>query len=387
MANQDEKAQIRAQLETLARQVSDDWRQQLRTLRTALDLQISSIEGIFDDTDNSTTIDAAVERVSDAVADRAKQARKQAEASAAQTLAAIEVELKARLSTETAANIMLRTALDEAKKEQKKLTTAIDTAQAKMLALQTQVKTAQREAEANSVALTAAQHQVQELTSERAALLQQVKALTAGKAAADAQWRQLEGVSQKLSSALSQMVREREPGSASVAEVLAETAQAVQAASAPAPPPVARPATPLKAVRTSAPAGPVPVPAPAAPKKPLSFSEKARDAKRIRIRRGIDVVVDAIPGELVDLSLGGAQALLRQAVKPNQLVRMVVPTATGQLICKGRVVWVTYEQPGTSLSLYRTGVKFSDADPSAVETFMADFCEKPSPLRQSSGDA
>ena len=380
MANQDEKAQIRAQLETLARQVSDDWRQHLSSLRTAFDLQISSIEGAFDDTDNSATIDAAVQRVSEAVADRAKQARKQAEASAAQALAAIEVELKARLSTETAANIMLRTALDEAKKEQKKLTTAIDTAQAKMLTLQTQLKTAQREAEASSVALNSAQHQVQELTSERAALLQQVKTLSAGKAAADAQWRQLEGVSQKLSSALSQMVREREPGSASVDELLRQTA--------PAPAPaIAKPA-PLKAVRTvPAPASPTPAPPPATPKKPLQFSDKARDAKRIRIRRGIDVIVDAIPGELVDLSLGGAQALLRQAVKPNQLVRMVVPTASGQLICKGRVVWVTYEQPGTSQSVYRTGVKFSDADPAAVEVFMHDFCEKPSLQRQSSGDA
>ncbi len=157
------------------------------------------------------------------------------------------------------------------------------------------------------------------------------------------------------------MVREREPGAPSVEEALARPV--------PAPAPaVAKPA-PLKAVRaTSAPASPAPAPAPAAPKKPLQFSDKARDAKRIRIRRGIDVVVDAIPGELVDLSLGGAQALLRQAVKPNQLVRMVVPTATGQLICKGRVVWVTFEQPGTSLSVYRTGVKFSDADPAAVET-------------------
>ncbi len=249
MANQDEKAQIRAQLETLARQVSDDWRQHLRSLRTALDLQISSIEGAFDDTDNSATIDAAVKRVSDAVAESAQHARKQAEATAAKALAAIEVELRARLSTETAANIMLRSALDEAKKEQKKLTTAIDTAQAKMLTMQTQLKTAQREAEANSMALAAAQQQVQALTSERADLLQQVKTVTAAKAAADAQWRQLEGVSQKLSSALSQMVREREPGGASVDEALARAV--------PAPAPAAAKPAPLKAVRAaSAPASP-----------------------------------------------------------------------------------------------------------------------------------
>ena len=78
--------------------------------------------------------------------------------------------------------------------------------------------------------------------------------------------------------------------------------------------------------------------------------------------------MDGIPGELVDLSVGGAQAVLRQLVKPNQLVRLVSPTAAGQLICKGRIVWVLYEQPGTSLSVYRLGVKFTDVDVSDVNT-------------------
>jgi len=53
-------------------------------------------------------------------------------------------------------------------------------------------------------------------------------------------------------------------------------------------------------------------------------------------------------------------------------------TAAGQIICKGRVVWVVYEQPGTSLSVYRTGVKFAaDVDEAAVENFMHDFREAP----------
>ena len=98
--------------------------------------------------------------------------------------------------------------------------------------------------------------------------------------------------------------------------------------------------------------------------------------------------MDGIPGELVDLSVGGAQAVLRHLVKPNQLVRMVFPTAAGQLTCKGRIVWVLYEQPGTSLSVYRMGVKFTDVDAKAVEDFMRDFCEEPvMPAQQSSGTA
>ena len=86
--------------------------------------------------------------------------------------------------------------------------------------------------------------------------------------------------------------------------------------------------------------------------------------------------MDGIPGELIDLSVGGAQAVVRHMVKPNQLVRLVLPTAAGQLMCKGRIVWVLYEQPGTSLSVYRMGVKFIDIDARAVEDFMRDFGEE-----------
>jgi len=112
-------------------------------------------------------------------------------------------------------------------------------------------------------------------------------------------------------------------------------------------------------------------------KKPLQFSEPARDAKRVKIRRGVIVRADGIAGELVDLSLGGALLLLSQGVKPNQLVRVVFPSAEGDIICKGRIVWAVYEQPATSVSVYRTGVKFSDPDPEALGRFMNDFAQRP----------
>jgi hypothetical protein len=126
---------------------------------------------------------------------------------------------------------------------------------------------------------------------------------------------------------------------------------------------------------------------PGAPKKPLPFTGPARDAKRVKIRRGITIDVDGIPGELVDLSLGGAQTLLRLAVKPNQLVRLMIPTANGQIACRGRVVWSVYEQPRTSVAVYRTGLKFSEIDNTAIETFMADYSEERSKPALSSGVA
>jgi hypothetical protein len=406
----EEDVQIRASLEALAHQVSENWHQQLRTLRATLDRQLSSLEAALDEAGNTAAVHAAVKHLSHAATERATHARKQAEAAAAQALAAIESELRARLNAEGAANVALRASLDDVKKElesaqnkvaraeaaqraataqhaetlgeHKKLTAALEAAQAQISELQAKVKHAQRDAEANVAALAASQQQVLELTEERAQLQQQVKAATAGKAAAEAQCRQLEAVSQKLSGALSQMLREREPGrDTSVAATPQVISPHKEFAKAPAPKPAAR----VAAIPAPVPA---PVEVPGAQKKPLQFSERARDAKRVKIRRGIDVNVDGIPGELVDLSVGGAQAILRQAVKPNQLVRLVMLTAAGQVICKGRVVWVVFEQPGTSLSVYRTGIKFADVDAEAVENFMNDFCEKPSLQRpHSSGVA
>jgi hypothetical protein len=309
------------------------------------------------------------------------------------------VELRARLSAEAASATTLRASLDEAKKElesarnraaraeaaqrataaqynqtleeQKKLTTALDHAQAQLLDLQTRLKSAQRDTETSHANAAASQQQIQELSAERSELLERVRNISAAKANVEAQYRQLESVSQKLSGALSQMLRERDPGRASLPDVAIATAapQKTDAAQS----------APLKAAPAKSATGPSPAPAApaAASKKPLQFAERARDARRVKIRRGIDVSVDGIPGELVDLSIGGAQALLRQAVKPNQLVRLVMLTAAGQVICKGRVVWVVFEQPDTSLSVYRTGVKFADVDAAAVENFMHDFCEKP----------
>jgi hypothetical protein len=406
MDKHDEERQIRVSLETLARHVSENWREQLTALRAALDQQISSMEETLDSGDHNPIINATVKHVSRAAAERADHARKQAEATAAQALAAIEVELRARLAAETSANTMLRTALDEAKRElesartstakveaaskaaaaqhrdalndQKKLTAALDRAQAQLADLQGRVKSIQREADTAGASLAAAEQQVQGLTAERDDLLQRMKTVTTAKTAAEAQYRQLEAVNQKLSQALSQMLRERQPDSVPPTSAAPPRAKET-----------ARQAPASAAAPRGGPSAVVPAPGPAGPqKKPLQFSERARDAKRVKIRRGIDVTVDGIPGELVDLSVGGAQAVLRQAVKVNQLVRLMLLTPAGQVICKGRIVWVVPEQPETSLSVYRTGVKFTDADAEGVENFMNDFREQhPVQSRHSSGVA
>jgi len=60
-------------------------------------------------------------------------------------------------------------------------------------------------------------------------------------------------------------------------------------------------------------------------------------------------------------------------VKTTQVVRATIPTGGAPIICRGRIVWVVYEQPETSVVVYRTGVKFIEVDTKAVEDFMTDF--------------
>ncbi|MBW8868453.1 MAG: PilZ domain-containing protein [Acidobacteria bacterium] len=118
--------------------------------------------------------------------------------------------------------------------------------------------------------------------------------------------------------------------------------------------------------------------APATPnKKPIQFPGPARDAQRVVIRAGTQVTLDGIPGDLIDLSIGGAQVLLTQSVRPNQVVRLNLPTDAGQISCKGRVVWAVFEQSRTSMAMYRAGMKFSESDAAAVEAFMNDYSEIP----------
>ena len=218
--------------------------------------------------------------------------------------------------------------------------------------------------------LKRSQQETEELVAQRIDLQRELTDAIAAKEYAEAQYDELVAASQKLTDTLSRRLHEqREQGRAPIAPAAKR----------------GEPSTSPKAASSATPAPP-PESTASAKKKPLQFSGPARDAKRVRLRAGTYVSVDGIPGELIDLSLGGAQAVLTQMVKPNQLVRLTAPTAGNRLICTGRVVWVVYEQPGTSMSVYRMGVKFTDIDAKAVDDFMRDFSDA-STARASAGIA
>jgi hypothetical protein len=361
--NHDEDGQIRVSLETLARHLAETPRNELVALRAAFDRQISSIEAVLEMGTHQPAIDATVEIIARVIGERIDHAQQRAKTAVTQTLAA---------------NTMLRKALDNAQQQLESAQAAVATAEADRKAIAEQHREALNEKKRLTAALDKShaeladvqrrlknsQQETEELAVERLDLQRRLKDAAAARATAETQYQQLVIASQKLSDGLSQTLdAKREP----VRAVAAQTATNITRLST----------TPAS---KSAPSTPEVAPPVSARRKPLQFSEQARDAKRVKVRRSTHVTVDGIPGELVDLSVGGAQAVLRQLVKPNQLVRLIFPTAAGQLICKGRVVWALYEQPGTSLSVYRIGVKFTDVDARPLEDFMRDFCEE-SPIQ------
>jgi PilZ domain len=98
-----------------------------------------------------------------------------------------------------------------------------------------------------------------------------------------------------------------------------------------------------------------------------------RRAPRFRIREGVEIQLDGNPAMLIDLSVMGAQVVSATILRPNQRVRISVPTDDFVMRFRGAVAWAKFELPRpTEPPRYRAGVEFSDADTPAMD----DFCEK-----------
>jgi hypothetical protein len=104
--------------------------------------------------------------------------------------------------------------------------------------------------------------------------------------------------------------------------------------------------------------------------EPVQYSP-ARQARRLKMREGIEVTLDGSGSSLVDMSSIGAQVLSSLALRPNRVVKMTLRGGESALAGKVRVMWARFEQPqGTAAAQYRVGVKFTDLEPKAVDGFM-----------------
>jgi hypothetical protein len=95
-----------------------------------------------------------------------------------------------------------------------------------------------------------------------------------------------------------------------------------------------------------------------------------RRAARHSVRTGIEMQFDGNPATVIDLSPYGAQVVSTIILRPNQKVRISLPSDDFVMRFRGTVVWAQFEL--TQVPQYRAGIEFTDADARALEL----FCKK-----------
>jgi hypothetical protein len=59
-------------------------------------------------------------------------------------------------------------------------------------------------------------------------------------------------------------------------------------------------------------------------------------------------------------------------LKPNRIVKVLLPFDRNPILCKGKIVWARLEPPSAGRPLkYRGGIFFTSVDESGVEAFLA----------------
>jgi hypothetical protein len=103
--------------------------------------------------------------------------------------------------------------------------------------------------------------------------------------------------------------------------------------------------------------------------QPALDQRGTRRAPRIRVRDGVEVLVDGNATQLVDLSKVGAQVLSPKMLKPNQRVRLAFPDGKAVIRGSGSIAWASFEMPKGQATRYRAGIDITTADADALEGF------------------
>jgi hypothetical protein len=95
-----------------------------------------------------------------------------------------------------------------------------------------------------------------------------------------------------------------------------------------------------------------------------------RQAARYPMNRR-PVAVNGDPGQLIDLSVSGAQLQTDARLRPLKVARLVLPDSTGDLRLQGTVAWAIAVPAGSAIQ-YRAGIEFVNAD----KRMLAAFCTR-----------
>ena len=98
-----------------------------------------------------------------------------------------------------------------------------------------------------------------------------------------------------------------------------------------------------------------------------------RRATRFRVKAGVELQLDGNPAAIIDLSTVGAQVISPTVLRPNQKVRITIPSDDLQLRFRGAIAWAKFELPKAPVKApqYRAGVEFTDADAKAIDDLTA----------------
>jgi hypothetical protein len=97
-----------------------------------------------------------------------------------------------------------------------------------------------------------------------------------------------------------------------------------------------------------------------------------RRAPRFSVRDGVELQLDGNPVVVVNLSVVGAQVVSSTVLRPNQRVRITVPSDDFTLRFRGEIAWAKFELPKPPLkgAQYRAGVEFTDSDTAVIDSLI-----------------
>lgn len=94
-----------------------------------------------------------------------------------------------------------------------------------------------------------------------------------------------------------------------------------------------------------------------------------RQAARYPMHRR-ELIVNGDRGQLIDLSVSGAQVQTPQRLRPLKVARVTVPAEEGDLKLQGTIAWAI-AVPDAGMIQYRAGVEFVNPDRKKLEAFCA----------------
>jgi hypothetical protein len=106
-----------------------------------------------------------------------------------------------------------------------------------------------------------------------------------------------------------------------------------------------------------------------------------RQAARYPMNRR-DVTVNGDPGQLIDLSVSGAQVQVASRLRPLKVARIALQGDDGELKLQGTVAWAI-AVPDKGMITYRAGIEFVNPDKKTLSAYCAKYGGAPDPTLSS----